>query len=312
MRKLLLLALVGLGAQLVDGSLGMAYGVTSTTLLLAVGTNPAAASATVHLAEIGTTLMSGFSHWRFGNVDWGVVLKIGIPGAIGAFAGATFLSSLSTEAAAPLMSIVLLALGIYVLTRFTVAGLPKDRLGKPLRRRFLAPLGLVAGFVDSTGGGGWGPVGTPAILASGRLEPRKTIGSIDTSEFLVAIAASIGFIIGIGSEGVNYTWVLALLIGGMIAAPIAAWLVRIIPPRILGSLVGGLIIVTNSRTLLRSDWVGASSTTSNLVYVALFLLWGAAVAYSVAQYRKSRDEDALALAEAERAAETPAEATPAR
>src|SRR5919107_2938957 len=120
MRKLVLLALVGLGAQLVDGSLGMAYGVTSTTLLLAIGTNPAAASATVHLAEIGTTLVSGAAHWRFGNVDWKVVAKIGIPGALGAFAGATFLSSLSTEIAAPVMSLILLALGFYILTRFTV------------------------------------------------------------------------------------------------------------------------------------------------------------------------------------------------
>jgi len=165
MRTLIVLALVGLGAQLVDGSLGMAYGVTSTTLLLAVGTNPAAASATVHLAEIGTTLASGVAHWRFGNVDWRVVAKIGVPGAVGAFAGATFLSTLSTEAAAPVMSLILLALGAYVLTRFTFAGLPTDRLGKPLRKRFLSPLGLVAGFVDATGGGGWGPVGTPAILA---------------------------------------------------------------------------------------------------------------------------------------------------
>ena len=176
MRKLVLLALVGLGAQLVDGSLGMAYGVTSTTLLLAIGTNPAAASATVHLAEIGTTLASGASHWKFGNVDWKVVTRIGIPGAIGAFAGATFLSSLDTSVAAPVMSLILLALGIYVLVRFTVKGLRRDRLGQPLRRRFLTPLGLVAGFVDATGGGGWGPVGTPAILASGRLEPRKVIG----------------------------------------------------------------------------------------------------------------------------------------
>ncbi|WP_030483097.1 sulfite exporter TauE/SafE family protein [Nocardioides aequoreus] len=295
MRNLLLLALVGLGAQLVDGSLGMAYGVTSTTLLLAIGTNPAAASATVHLAEIGTTLVSGVSHWRFGNVDWGVVAKIGIPGAVGAFAGATFLSSLSTETAAPIMALILLALGLYVFIRFTVAGLPKANLGKPLGKRFLAPLGLVAGFVDSTGGGGWGPVGTPAILASGRLEPRKTIGSIDTSEFLVAVAASIGFIIGIGSEGVNYTWVLALLIGGMIAAPIAAWLVRHIPPRVLGSAVGGLIIVTNSRTLMKSDWIGASDGTRTVVYVVLFAVWFAAIAYSVAQYRKHRDEERAVL-----------------
>ncbi|WP_045558048.1 sulfite exporter TauE/SafE family protein, partial [Streptomyces sp. FxanaA7] len=110
MRTLVLLALAGLGAQLVDGSLGMAYGVTSTTLLLAMGTNPAAASATVHLAEIGTTLMSGASHWRFGSVDWKVVTRIGVPGAVGAFLGATVLSSLSTEVAAPMMSLILLGL----------------------------------------------------------------------------------------------------------------------------------------------------------------------------------------------------------
>jgi uncharacterized membrane protein YfcA len=293
MRKLVLLALVGLGAQLVDGSLGMAYGVTSTTLLLAIGTNPAAASATVHLAEIGTCLVSGASHWRFGNVDWKVVLKIGVPGAVGAFAGATFLSNLSTETAAPLMSIILLALGVYILIRFTAFGLPKDKLGKPLRKRFLGPLGIVAGFVDSTGGGGWGPVGTPAILASGRLEPRKTIGSIDTSEFLVAVAASIGFIIGIGSEGIDYAWVAALLAGGVVAAPIAAWLVRHIPPRILGSAVGGIIILTNSRTLLKSDWIDAPDEVRYVFYAAIYALWAAALAYSIKQYRE-RERVALA------------------
>jgi hypothetical protein len=293
MRKLVLLALVGLGAQLVDGSLGMAYGVTSTTLLLAIGTNPAAASATVHLAEIGTCLVSGASHWRFGNVDWKVVVKIGVPGAIGAFAGATFLSNLSTETAAPLMSIILLALGVYILIRFTAFGLPTEKLGMPLRKRFLAPLGIVAGFVDSTGGGGWGPVGTPAILASGRLEPRKTIGSIDTSEFLVAVAASIGFIIGIGSEGIDYAWVVALLAGGVVAAPIAAWLVRHIPPRILGSAVGGIIILTNSRTLLKSDWIDAPDEVRYVFYAAIYALWAAALAYSIKQYRE-RERVALA------------------
>jgi uncharacterized membrane protein YfcA len=300
MRKLLLLALVGLGAQLVDGSLGMAYGVTSTTLLLAIGTSPAAASATVHLAEIGTTLVSGVSHWRFGNVDWKVVLKIGVPGAAGAFAGATFLSGLSTETAAPLMSIILLVLGLYVLIRFTTFGLPKGNLGKPLRKRFLAPLGIVAGFVDSTGGGGWGPVGTPAILASGRLEPRKTIGSIDTSEFLVAIAASIGFFVGLGSENINFTWVAALLIGGVIAAPIAAWLVRHIPPRVLGSAVGGVIILTNTRTLLRSDWIDAPDTVRYSFYIAIYLVWAAALAYSIKEYRANREVEREIIAEAEK------------
>ncbi|MFC4631044.1 sulfite exporter TauE/SafE family protein [Promicromonospora alba] len=296
MRTLILLALVGLGAQLVDGSLGMAYGVTSTTLLLAIGTNPAAASATVHLAEIGTTLASGASHWRFGNVDWKVVARIGIPGAIGAFAGATFLSSLSTEIAKPVMSLILLALGIYVLLRFTVQGLPA-RSNKPLRRRFLTPLGLVAGFMDATGGGGWGPVGTPAILASGRMEPRKVIGSIDTSEFFVAIAASIGFFVGLSGEGIDYTWVLALLIGGLIAAPIAAWLVRLVPPRVLGSLVGGVIILTNSRTLLNSDWIAAGPALMNTVYVVIWVAWAAAVAWSVRAYRRDKAAETVEAAE---------------
>jgi uncharacterized membrane protein YfcA len=223
-----------------------------------------------------------------------VVLKIGLPGAVGAFAGATFLSSLDTSVAAPLMSLILLALGVYVLTRFTLRGLRTDRLGHPLRARFLGPLGLFAGFVDATGGGGWGPVGTPAILASGRLEPRKVIGSIDTSEFLVSASASVAFLLALGSQGVNATWVVALLLGGAVAAPIAAWLVRHIPPRVLGSAVGGVIILTNTRTLLRSDWVGADEQTRYAVYAALLVLWGAAVAWSTrAHLAERRTEPAL-------------------
>ncbi|MFE3447387.1 sulfite exporter TauE/SafE family protein [Nonomuraea sp. NPDC059194] len=299
MRALILLGLVGFAAQLVDGSLGMAYGVTSTTLLLAVGTNAAAASATVHLAEIGTTLASGVAHWRFNNIDWKVVAKIGVPGAVGAFAGATFLSSLSTEVAAPIMSLILLSLGAYILIRFTAFGLPRGNLGKPLRKRFLAPLGLLAGFVDATGGGGWGPVGTPAILASGRLQPRKVIGSIDASEFLVALAASIGFLVGIGSENIDYAWVGVLLLGGVIAAPIAAWLVRHIPPRILGSAVGGVIILTNVRTLLRSDWIDASGGVQAIAYLAIAALWAAAIAYSVREYRRDKVAESVEGVEVE-------------
>lgn len=285
MSSLLLLALVGLGAQLVDGSLGMAYGVTSTTLLLAIGTNPAAASATVHLAEIGTTLASGLSHWRFGNVDWRVVIRVGIPGAIGAFAGATVLSGLSTEIAQPIMSLVLLSLGLYLLIRFTLRAVPTRHLGQPLRRRFLSPLGLFAGFVDATGGGGWGPVGTPALLASGRMEPRKVIGSIDTSEFLVSVAASAGFFIGLGGGAIVPGMAIALLIGGLIAAPIAAWLVRHIPPRLLGSAVGGLIILTNVRTLLRSDWIDAPTAVQYPTFVAIVVLWAGAITYSLRAHR---------------------------
>ncbi|MGR7025735.1 sulfite exporter TauE/SafE family protein [Geodermatophilus sp. URMC 62] len=312
MKTLVLLAVAGLGAQLVDGSLGMAYGVTSTTLLLAFGTNPAAASATVHFAEIGTTLMSGAAHWRFGNVDWKVVAKVGIPGAVGAFIGANVLSSLSTEVAAPVMSLILLALGTYLLVRFTLRGIDRRNLGKPVRKRFLAPLGLVAGFVDATGGGGWGPVGTPALLASGRMEPRKVIGSIDTSEFLVALAASVGFLLALGTQGVNWLWALGLLAGGLVAAPLAAWLVRHVPPRLLGSLVGGVIVLTNTRTLLKSDWIDASDPVRYAVYAVIYAIWAAAVVHSYRQYRKDRAQesaDALA-AEAARLAEADADEHP--
>jgi len=306
MPTLLLIALVGFVAQLVDGSLGMAYGVTTTTLLLAIGANPAAASATVHLAEIGTTLVSGFSHWKFGNVDWKVVAKIGIPGAVGAFVGATVLSNLSTEVAAPIMSIILLSLGGYILVRFTTFGLPRGNLGKPLRKRFLGPLGLFAGFVDATGGGGWGPVGTPALLASGRIEPRKVIGSIDTSEFIVALAASLGFLFSLGSQGIDWTWAAAILLGGVLAAPVAAYLVRHVPPRLLGSLVGGMIVLTNTRSLLRSDWIDASPATQWLFYAPILVIWAVAIGYSVREYRLDRareSADALTAEYRERVAE---------
>ena len=202
MRKLIILALVGFGAQLIDGSLGMGYGVTSTSLLLLAGLTPAAASASVHISELGTNIASGLAHWRLRNVDWRVVARIAGPGAIGAFLGATVLSSLSTEAAAPVMSGILLLLGAYVLARF-VLGI-KPVVKKALTIKFLAPLGLFAGFIDASGGGGWGPVATPALIADGRLEPRKVIGTVDTSEFAVSAAASIGFLIGLGAAGINW------------------------------------------------------------------------------------------------------------
>ena len=289
MLKLVLLALVGLAAQLVDGSLGMAYGVTSTTLLLAIGTNPAMASATVHLAEIGTTLASGVSHHRFGNVDWKVVARIGIPGAVGAFLGATVLSQLSTEAAAPLMAVILLVLGIYVLIRFTFFGISTRHLGRRLPTKFLAPLGIFAGFVDATGGGGWGPVGTPALLASGRMEPRKVIGTIDASEFLVAIAASLGFLIGLGGQGIVWWMALALLLGGLIAAPIAAWLVRHLPPRILGAAAGSAIVIVNIRSLLKAFDIPSAAHLP--LYIAAFTVAVLAIGWSVRSHLRTRGQE---------------------
>jgi uncharacterized protein len=294
MQTLIVFALVGFGAQLVDGALGMAYGVTSTSLLLIAGVNPATASASVHLAEVGTTLAAGASHWRFGNVDWKLVLKLGVPGAIGAFLGATVLSALSTENAAPYMAGVLLALGVYVLLRFSLRP-PRVATNRvsPHRSKFLSPLGVVAGFVDASGGGGWGPVATPALLTAGKTAPRTVIGSVDTSEFLVALAASVGFLIGLGSEVLDPWTIGGLLLGGVLAAPLAAWLVTKIPAPVLGTGVGGIIVLTNTRTILRSlDVTGWASTT---VYLVVVGVWAAAVAIAFAKLRNGEfDRDAVA------------------
>src|ERR687891_2655743 len=188
MVNFLLLAIVGLIAQLVDGSLGMAYGVTSQSLLLTVGIAPALASASVHIAEVGTTAASGASHWRFGNVDWAKVWPLAIPGAIGAFFGAVVLSAFITaEAAEPIVAVFLFGLGIFVLARFSFRRHERPVQVRPISRGFLSPLGLIAGFLDAAGGGGWGPISTPTLLSSGRMEPRKIIGTVDTSEFLVAV-----------------------------------------------------------------------------------------------------------------------------
>jgi uncharacterized membrane protein YfcA len=289
MQNLLVLALFGLIAQLVDGSLGMAYGATSATLLLTAGLNPATASASVHLAEVGTTLASGVAHWRFGNVDWRLVLKLGVPGAIGGFAGATFLSSLSTEAAAPIMAGILLAIGVYLLLRFANREAPDEtKEHRPLPTKFLSPLGGVAGFIDATGGGGWGPVSTPALLITDRVEPRKVIGSVDTSEFLVSVFASLGFLLALGREGVNFPVAGALLAGGLVAAPVAAWLVRHIPARLLGASVGGLLVLTNTRTLMNTFEVALDVRTMS--YAAVIAVWIAAVAVSYTKHRAEEQQ----------------------
>ncbi len=290
MQGFIVLAVVGLLAQLVDGSLGMAYGVTSSTLLLAAGIAPAAASAAVHFSEIGTTLVSGISHHRLGNVDWRTVSILAVPGSIGAFAGATFLVSLPGDVAKPWVAGILLLLGIYVMFRFLILrGRRPTFPGRP-SARFLAPLGLFAGAMDAIGGGGWGPVGTTSLLSSGRLEPRKVVGSIDTSEFLVAIGGSLGFLLAMGSEGIAWKIAGALLLGGVIAAPIAAWLVRHLPATILGVAAGGVIILTNSKTILET--LGASGSLVGQIALVLAVLWVGALVFAVRDYRQAKAQDA--------------------
>lgn len=271
MATLLLFGLAGLFAQFVDGSLGMAFGVTATTTLLAVGVAPAMASASIHLAEVGTTLVSGAAHWKFNNVDWRTVGILAVPGAVGAILGAYVLVSLSTEFASVWIAVLLSVLGLYVLIRFAFLKLGKLITERRPGAKFLAPLGLIAGFVDASGGGGWGPIATSTLLSSGRLEPRKVIGSVSAAEFVVALSASISFLIALSDSGVNYTVVLGLLAGGVVAAPIAAWVVQFLPPRVLGAAAGGVIVLTNAGSLLEA--AGATRAVTIAVYVGLVALW---------------------------------------
>jgi uncharacterized membrane protein YfcA len=292
-RRLLVFALAGLFGQMVDGSLGMAFGVTSSTVLLSSGISPAASSASVHLAEIGTTLTSGVSHWRFGNVSWPLVARIGVPGAVGAFAGATVLSSLSGDWLEAGVAVVLFGLGVIVIVR-SVRGDLRGGVNHPstLRRRLLAPLGMGAGFVDAVGGGGWGPVATPTLLTVGKVEPRLAIGSVSAAELIVSLAASAGFLFGLsgdGGEGVEASLVLALLAGGVVSAPFAAYLVRHINASTLGVVVGALLLAINTRTLMIQ--VGTPGPVRLPVLLALTAA-GAVLARRVARHHPRPEQDA--------------------
>ena len=291
MRNFILLALAGAGAQLVVGALGMAYGVSSTTLLLLVGVAPALASAAVHIAEVGTTAVSGISHASFGNVDWSKIVWLAIPGGIGGFIGATALVYASTlEATAglvePIVAIFLFCLGVYILSRFAFRRQERPVEVRPIGRKFLTPLGFVAGFLDAMGGGGWGPISTPTLLSSGRMEPRKIIGTVDTSEFVVALCASLGFLISLSFAEVPWTVVGALLVGGIVAAPLAAYIVRLLPTRLLGTAVGGVILVTNMKTFFEA--IGVSGGAAIVAYVLIVGVWVAALASAIAAIRRDR------------------------
>ena len=240
MRKLLLIAVAGAAAELIDGTLGMGFGVTASTVLIVLaGLGPAQASAIVHTAELGTTLASGVSHWKFGNVDWGVVLRLGVPGAIGAFLGATLLSHMSTAVAAPVTAGILCVLGVVLVAKFARGASAPPPMKQPYNPVFLAMLGVCGGFIDASGGGGWGPVTSSTLMSLGRTEPRRVIGAVNTAEFLVTLAATLGFALVAG-----------LLLGGVIAAPLAAWLVSRVNPFLLGGVVGTSLVFLNSPKVL--------------------------------------------------------------
>ncbi|WP_406687956.1 sulfite exporter TauE/SafE family protein [Rossellomorea vietnamensis] len=290
MRKLLIFAIVGFFAQLVDGSLGMAFGLTSSSLLLAYGVAPAVASASIHMSEIATTAASGFSHYKFGNVNKRMAILLAIPGAVSAFVGAAFLSNIPGGLIKPYISTFLLLLGAYIFVRFLLTSrrqvneVASNGDGQLLKKRFLFPLGAIAGFFDAIGGGGWGPINTPILMANKYTSPREVVGTVDTSEFIVTIAATAGFVLFLGWEQFNWFWVLAFVIGGVLAAPLAAWLVRIMPSYLLGVLVGGFIVLTNLNTLLKAGNVSGSISMG--AYILVAVIWVGGIIFSL---RKNKD-----------------------
>lgn len=236
---------IGFAAQIVDGALGMAFGVISSTLLISVmGVPPARASAGVHLVEIFTTGASGISHILMRNIDWALFARIAVPGVAGGVAGAYLLANIDASVARPFVMGWLAIVGVYLLVK--ALRYPPQRR----RPRFVAALGLVGGFLDASGGGGWGPVVTSNLLAQGS-EARRTIGTVNSAEFLVTVAVSATFITTIGLEA--FTTVTAgLLLGGVLAAPLGAVVVRVMPIRALMTMVGIVLTATSLFSLLKA------------------------------------------------------------
>ena len=235
---------VGFAAQLVDGALGMAFGVISTTLLVSIGVPPAAASAGVHTVEVFTTGVSGISHIAHRNIDWKLFARLAIPGVIGGVLGAYVLTQIDAETVKPFVLAYLSAIGLFLVWRgFHYP--PEHKAPKVVE-----PLGLAGGFLDAAGGGGWGPVVTGNLLVQGA-EPRRTIGTVNASEFILTVSISITFIATLGWAAFTMA-TLGLLIGGIIAAPMGAWAAKAIAPKKLLILVGVILTLTSLNGVYRA------------------------------------------------------------
>jgi uncharacterized protein len=240
-QNMLVFIVIGFIAQMIDGALGMAYGVSSNTFLLSLGIPPAAASASVHAAEVVITGISGLFHWQFGNVHPDLIKRLLIPGMVGGMIGAYLLTSVDATVIKPFVAVYLMTIGLVILGK---------AFAKPRHlevRKGLIPLGFVGGLMDAIGGGGWGPIVTSTLVALGN-NPRFTVGSVNATEFFVTVSESVTFILVMGSSYLDFGKViLGLLIGGALAAPIAAFAASKLPRRLLMVLVGLLIIVLSVR-----------------------------------------------------------------
>jgi uncharacterized protein len=236
--------LIGFTAQMVDGALGMAFGVISSTLMVSVmGVPPARASAGVHLVEVFTTAASGISHVLHKNVDWRLFARLVGPGIIGGVLGAYVLISVHGDITRPFVMAYLSGIGFYLLWKST-------HQQKPRAPRVIAPLGLAGGFLDAVGGGGWGPVVTSNLLIQGTT-PRMTIGTVNTAEFFLTLSISLTFLIGLGWQAFT-TATIGLLIGGIAAAPLGAILAKRVEAKLLMRLVGIVLIITSAYSLAKA------------------------------------------------------------
>jgi len=240
--------IVGLACGFIDSALGMGYGVSSVTILLSFGIMPAIASASIHTAEGFVDIVSGVSHWKFGNIDKELLIKLTVPGILGAILGAYALSLMSLSFAKPVVSSILLVMGLLILLRFAMK---KNGVFKKIPSRLLSLLGFAAAFIDVCGGGGWGPILTPTLIFNGH-EPRKAVGTVELTEPIISFTAVIVFGLSFGFDAFLWQIVLPLIVGGFILTPLAAYITKKIPKQLFGVLIGLWLTVLNLRTLLLS------------------------------------------------------------
>ena len=272
-----MVAVAGFLASLVDGALGMGFGPVSSSILLNTGLSPAGVSTTVNLAKVATGIAAAISHWRFRNIDHRLVLQLAIPGCVGAVIGVTVLSNVDGDDLKPVLAVMLLLIGLRILWRFRRApvGSPAeandlahdpDRM-PPFDQRGVEVVAAAGGVTNGLIGA-WGPVVTPFLLHRG-LTPRFAVGSVNTAEVAVAIVSAGSLIASLGGDSVEVGVVVAMLVGGVLAAPLAALVVRHLPARVIGLSVGGLLLFTNVRDLAGYADVGVLRW---LAYAAVALL----------------------------------------
>jgi uncharacterized membrane protein YfcA len=256
MGELLLVAVAGFTASLIDGALGMGFGPTSSTILLNTGLSPAAVSTTVNVAKFATGLAAAISHWRFHNIDHRLVVRLAVPGMVGAVVGVTVLAIVDADTLKPILAGLLMVVGLRVLVRFSrgIDSRAHDNgSGPPRFEVHGAAVAAAVGGVTNGLVGTWGPVVTPFLLHRG-LPPRYAVGSVNTAEVAVAVVAAGSLLVSVGGDGVDVSILAAMLIGGVVASPLAAWLIKYLPVRLLGLGVAALLLFANAREL--ADWAG--------------------------------------------------------